>query len=104
MLGPISTSCCLRSVDGHALPIDELKGLKPVESIDLSKKGLTVASAIIIGACIKGNEHLRQLKYFPRNPNPHARYWAMSQQVATWTVPRLELGFRTHAHTTRTHT
>ena len=57
------TSCCLRSVDGHPLSIDELKGIKPVESIDLSEKGLNVASAIIIGACIKGNEHLRELKY-----------------------------------------
>ena len=57
------TSCCLRSVDGHPLPIDELKGIKPVESIDLSQKVLNVASAIIIGACIKGNEHLRELKY-----------------------------------------
>ena len=56
-------SLCCHSVDGHPLPIDELKGIKAVESIDLLGKRLGVASAIIIGACIKGNEHLRQLKY-----------------------------------------
>ena len=49
-------------MDGHPLPIDELKGTKPVESIDLSDKKLNIASAIIIGACIAGNAHLRELK------------------------------------------
>jgi Ran GTPase-activating protein (RanGAP) involved in mRNA processing and transport len=57
-------------VDGHPLPIEELKGIKPVESIDLSGKGLQVESAIIIGACIKGNEHLRQLEYWATSSNP----------------------------------
>ena len=65
-------------MDGHPLPIDELKGIKPVDSIDLSGKHLNIASAIIIGACIKGNEHLRQLKYCATNLNTHARYWAIS--------------------------
>ena len=50
------------SVDGHALPIDELKGTKPVESIDLSGKYLKVASGIIIAACIKENAVLKELK------------------------------------------
>ena len=53
----------MRSVDGQALPIDELKGTKPVESIDLSHKRLHVASGIIIAACIKENAVLRELKY-----------------------------------------
>ena len=53
---------CCYSVDGHPLPIDELKGIKAVESIDLSGKKLTHMSAIIIGACIAGNAHLRKLK------------------------------------------
>ena len=52
-----------RSVDGHALPIDELKGTKPVESIDLSRKRLNAYSGIIIGACIKENAVLKELKY-----------------------------------------
>ena len=54
----------MRSVDGHALPIDELKGTKPVESIDLSGKGhnIGVASAVIIAACIKENAVLKELK------------------------------------------
>ena len=61
-----------RSVDGHPLPIDQLKGTTPTESIDLSLKGLSVASAIIITECIAGNKHLKQLcfKSFPEtNPN-----------------------------------
>ena len=51
-----------RSVDGHPLPINQLKGTTPTESIDLSGKGLSVASAIIITECIAGNKHLKQLK------------------------------------------
>jgi len=51
------------SVNGYALPIDELKGTKPVESIDLSGKKSTigVASGIIIAACIKENAVLKEL-------------------------------------------
>ena len=53
----------LGSVDGHALPIDELKGTKPTEEIDLSGKGcLGVASAIIIASCIQENHVLMELK------------------------------------------
>ena len=62
---PADTHCCLspwHSVDGHALPIDELKGTKPTEKIDLSRKGLAVPSAIIIASCIKGNGVLKELK------------------------------------------
>ena len=51
----------MRSVDGYALPIDELKGTTPVESIDLSCKGLGVASGIIVAACIKENAVLKEL-------------------------------------------
>ena len=50
------------SVDGDALPIDELTGTKPTEKIDLSGKGLGIASAIIIASCIKGNGVLKELK------------------------------------------
>ena len=52
----------LGSVDGHALHIDELMGTKPTEKIDLSAKGLGVASAIIIASCIKENRVLKELK------------------------------------------
>ena len=54
----------MHSVDGHPLPIDELKGTKPVESIDLSGKGqgIGAASGIIIAACIKENAVLKELK------------------------------------------
>ena len=54
-------ACRARSVDGHPLPIDELKGTKPTEKIDLSNKMLGVASAIIIASCIKGNVSLKEL-------------------------------------------
>ena len=50
------------SVDGHALPLDELRGTKPTEKIDLSSKRLGVASAIIIASCIKENGVLKELK------------------------------------------
>ena len=50
------------SVDGHALPIDELKGTKPTEKINLRDKGLRVASAIIIASCIKANGVLKELE------------------------------------------
>ena len=59
------TDCAspLGSVDGHPLQIDELKGTKPItEKIDLSGKGLSVASAIIIAGCIKENGVLKELK------------------------------------------
>jgi hypothetical protein len=52
----------LDSVDGHALQIDELKGTKPTEKIDLSNKSLGVASTIIIASCIKENGVLKELK------------------------------------------
>ena len=64
MSAPVDTphTSPLGSVDGHALQIDELKGTKPTEKIDLSDKGLGVASAIIIASCIKGNGVLKELK------------------------------------------
>jgi hypothetical protein len=48
-------------VDGGLLPINELMGATAVESINLSGMGLGATSAIIIGACIAGNRHLRKL-------------------------------------------
>ena len=44
------------------LPIDELKGTKPTEKIDLSGNGLGVASAIIIASWIKENGVPKELK------------------------------------------
>ena len=63
----------MRSVDGHALPIDELKGTKPVESIDLSGKRLGVLEGIIIAACIKENAVLKELKCAARPLHAHQR-------------------------------
>ena len=64
MPAPVDTphTSPLGSIDGHALQIDELTGTKPVQKIDLSDKGLGVASAIIIASCIKGNGVLKELK------------------------------------------
>ena len=63
----------MRSVDGHTLPIDELKGIKPVESIDLSGKQSKIggASAVIIAACIKENAVLKELKCAARPSHKH---------------------------------
>ena len=63
----------MRSVDGHALPIDQLKGTKPVESIDLSGKGLRATSGIIIAACIKENAVLKELKCAARPSDAQQR-------------------------------
>ena len=59
---PNLNAVALRSVDGHPLPVDELRGTKPTEAIDLSGKELQVGSGIIIVSCIAGNEHLKSLK------------------------------------------
>ena len=57
-------------VDGYAaLQINELKGTKPTERIDLSGNGLGVASAIIIASCIKENSVLKELKLVRRRPS-----------------------------------
>ena len=67
-------ACRARSVDGHPLPIDELKGTKPTEKIDLSNKSLGVASAIIIASCIKDNGSLKELRYGAHlHTIPHSR-------------------------------
>jgi len=42
-------------VDGHSLPIKQLKGEEPVEAIDLSRRGLAVASAVAIANHISSN-------------------------------------------------
>ena len=69
-------ACRVRSVAGHPLghplPIDELKGTKPTEKIDLSDKGLGVASAIIIASCIKENGVLKELGCLPLAPRAFA--------------------------------
>ena len=45
------------------MPIDELKGTKHTEKIDLSSiNNLRVDSAIIIASCIKGNESLKEMR------------------------------------------
>ena len=58
------TVCTLRvqvNLDGYALPIRKLKGTEPVESLDLSNKGLSVASAIVIASRISVNGGLTAL-------------------------------------------
>jgi Ran GTPase-activating protein (RanGAP) involved in mRNA processing and transport len=58
------TACALRiqvNLDGYALPIKKLKGTEPVESLDLSNKGLSVASAIVIASLIGVNGGLMEV-------------------------------------------
>jgi len=59
---PGAPSLVKLNVDGYAIPIDELRGTKPVEAIDLSdQSGMSVASGLIIASCLAGNEHLKSL-------------------------------------------
>ena len=50
-------------VDSHPLEIMKLRGMEPVDSIDLSQKGLGVISAIIIASLIGSNTATKSLKY-----------------------------------------
>ena len=49
------------NLDGYALPIKKLKGTEPVESLDLSHKGLGVASAIVIASLICDNASVTKI-------------------------------------------
>ena len=50
------------SLDGHPLQIKQLRGEEPVELIDLSAKGLGVASAVVIASLITSNTVTKTLK------------------------------------------
>ena len=43
------------NLEGYALPIKKLKGTEPVESLNLSHKGLGLASAIVIASLVCDN-------------------------------------------------
>ena len=49
------------NLDGFALPVKQLKGTEPVESLDFSSQGLGVASAIVIANLIGDNTSLTDL-------------------------------------------
>ena len=49
-------------MDGAPLPIKQLKGEEPMETIDLSNKGLGNLSAIVIGSLISSNTVTKTLK------------------------------------------
>ena len=55
----------MRSIDGHPLPIKQLKGEEVVEEIDLSRKKLGDASAIVISSLIGTNTATKSLKCAP---------------------------------------
>ena len=63
-------ACHLCSLDGHPLQIDRLRGTEPVESIDLSgdrdwrglRRGLGVASGVVIASLISSNAVAKSLK------------------------------------------
>ena len=48
-------------MDGFALPVKKLKGTDPVETLDLSRKSLCVASAVVIASLIGANGGLTAL-------------------------------------------
>jgi len=90
----------MHSLDGHALPIDELKGTKPVDSIDLSGKGLGTASGFIIAACIKENAVLKELNLHNNFLNDAAKQSirAASLRRAVGCPGRSRLQRRTRSH------
>ena len=49
------------NLEGYALPIKKLKGTEPVESLNLSDKGIRVASAIVIASFIYNNASLTKI-------------------------------------------
>ena len=49
------------NIDGFALPIKQLKGTEPVESLDFSGKRLGPASAIVIASLIGANPSLTKI-------------------------------------------
>ena len=51
----IRTSHVQVNLDEFALPVKKLKGTDPVETLDLSNKGLRVASAVVIASLIGVN-------------------------------------------------
>ena len=53
----------LHSLDGHPLPIKQLKGMEAIDIIDLSRKGLSFFSSIVIGSLISSNSVTKALKY-----------------------------------------
>ena len=56
------------SLDGHTLSIKQLRGEEPVESIDLSRKRLTVLSATVIASLITSNTATKSLKCAATHP------------------------------------
>ena len=50
------------SLDDHPLEIKKLRGEEPVEEIDLSAKGLTNLSAIVIASLLPSNTATKSLK------------------------------------------
>ena len=61
-------------VDAHPLDIKKLRGEEPVETIDLSCKGLTDLSVIIIANLIPTNTATKSLKYgVPMNSPPYCQ-------------------------------
>ena len=84
------------NLHGFALPVKQLKGTDPVESLNLSKKELSFASAIIIASCIKENGVLKELKCAPLAPlalafvsapidtHSFSFPWQLGRQPALW--------------------
>ena len=48
-------------MDGFALPVKKLKGTDPVKTLDLSSKGLSVPSTIVIASLIGVNAVLTKI-------------------------------------------
>ena len=67
-------------MDGHPLPVKQLKGEEVVKEIDLSDKKLGVASAVIIAALLEKNTATESLKYASASVEPQILSVATSKR------------------------
>ena len=72
VLRSVCTSVTEVNLDGYPLPIKQLKGTEPTESIDLSSRHLGFVSAIVIASLIEGNAVLTTLDLSLNNLNAEA--------------------------------
>jgi len=79
------------NLDGYALPIKKLKGTEPVESLDLSRKGHRVASAIVIASLIGVNGGLTELSLAENKLGKEGTKFLCDALVGNNTLKELDL-------------
>ena len=74
------------NIDGYALPIKKLKGTDPVESLDLSRKELGPASAVVIASLIGDNGSLTTVWIPAHQPMPSVSVCLLMVAMVSLTV------------------